>query len=360
MPRSPAPDARPRPKASTTAKTALLPARPTTTERLTRPRRGAGPPHADAQPDANALALLARVAAAGSFAAAARELGQTRAAVSQRVAQIEAALGQPLFVRSTRALATTEAGRRLAARGRVVLDAVDAAQRGLRARAGAGLAGTLRITSAPLFAQAVLAPLLARWQAQHPALRVELHLTHRRVDLLREDVDLAFRVTRDPPPDTVATPVLDFEIGAYAAPSLLQGALRGRPPREPADLLPLPALLLGLRCEPTPLQWRRRGAGRAEADASQQQLLEPALAGDDMGTLLAVARAGGGVVYAPDFCVAEDLAAGRLVDLLPRWRLLIPEGQRVLALTLPVAVAPEAARAFVRVVAQACAQLHDH
>ncbi len=326
---------------------------PAAGDRLVRPR-GAGPAAAsDAQPDANALALVARVAAAGSFAAAARELGQTRAAVSQRVAQIEAALGQPLFVRSTRALATTAAGRRLVERGRVVLDAVSAAQRGLRARAGAGLAGTLRITSAPLFAQAVLAPLLARWQAQHPALRVELHLTHRRVDLLREDVDLAFRVTRDPPPDTVATPVLDFEIGAYAAPALLQGALRGSPPREPADLLALPALLLGQRCEPTPLQWRRRGAPPGDAGGAQQQVIEPALAGDDMGTLLAVARAGGGVVYAPDFCVAEDLAAGRLVDLLPRWRLLIREGSRVLALTLPVAVAPEAARAFVRVVAGA-------
>lgn len=55
--------------------------------------------------DANALELLARIVAAGSFAQAARELGITRAAVSRRVAAIEAQAGVPLFVRSTRALA---------------------------------------------------------------------------------------------------------------------------------------------------------------------------------------------------------------------------------------------------------------
>jgi DNA-binding transcriptional LysR family regulator len=100
--------------------------------------------------DANALELFARVVQAGSFAAAARRLGQTRAAVSRRIAAIEAQIGQPLLVRSTRSLALTEAGRRLAQRARAVLDAADAARGALRA-SKAGLAGRLRITAPSQF-----------------------------------------------------------------------------------------------------------------------------------------------------------------------------------------------------------------
>lgn len=177
------------------------------------------PHHTTPGPDANALELFARIAAAGSFAQAARELGLTRAAVSRRVAHIEAQLGAPLFARSTRALGLSEAGRRLAPRARAVLEAAESARRGLRARAGDGLAGTLRITSVPSFGQAVLGPWLARFQALHPGLRIELRFTNRRVDLLREDVDIAFRLTDKPPADCVATPVLPFVVRAYAAPA---------------------------------------------------------------------------------------------------------------------------------------------
>ena len=70
--------------------------------------------------DANALELFARIAQAGSFAQAARDLGLTRAAISRRIAAIEAAVGLTLFARSTRSLSLTEAGRRLHARARAV------------------------------------------------------------------------------------------------------------------------------------------------------------------------------------------------------------------------------------------------
>lgn len=290
-------------------------------------------------PDANALELFARVAAAGSFAQAARELGLTRAAVSRRVAAIEAAVGQPLFARSTRALGLTEAGRRLAARARAVLEAAEAARRGLRARsAGSGLAGTLRISAVPSFGQAVLAPLLASFQAQHPALRIELNFTHRRVDLVRDDIDLAFRLTTRPPEDCIATPLMPFVVRAYAA------------PRAP---LPGPEALAGERClvfgaptdELTMLWQRDDGRG------STAVTIGAAMVADDMDTLLAVAAAGGGVVFAPEFCAGR----GGLVDVLPGWRLPVAQGEVVYALTLALGEAPESARALVRFVAQALA-----
>lgn len=299
------------------------------------------------QPDANALELLARIVAAGSFAQAARELGQTRAAVSRRVAFIEAQLGQPLFVRNTRALGLTEAGRRLAVRARAVLDAADAARRGLRSRGngeGSGLGGTLRVTTVPNFGQALLGPLLARFQAQHPALRLELRVSNRRVDLLREDIDVAFRITDKPPPDSVAQVLLPFKVRAYAAP------VAGVPLQRPADLAHNRCLVFSPPVDEVKLSWHHEASGLVE-----DVLLEPAMVADDAGSLQAAARAGGGVVFAADFSVADDLARGLLVDALPGWHLPVAVGQAVQALTQPLAVAPESARALVRFVREALA-----
>lgn len=296
-------------------------------------------------PDANALELFARIVAAGSFAQAARELGLTRAAISRRIAAIEAELGRALFTRSTRALGLTPAGRRLAQRARAVHEAADLARRAWRKDLPEGLSGTLRVTSVPVFGQLALAPLLARFQAQHPELRLELRLTHRRMDLLRDDVDLAFRITEKPPADSVATPVMRFAVRAYAAPRA------GLPLTGPEALPEEPLLVLAAPADELPLRLvheRRRGEERTLS-------VQAAMLADDLGTLLAIARHGRGIVFAPDFCVTEDLASGRLIDVLPGWRLKVPEGEQVMALTLALGTAPEAARALVGFVKEALA-----
>ncbi len=299
-------------------------------------------PRLPAGPDASALEYFARVAGAGNFAAAARALGQTRAAVSRRVAVLEAEVGVPLFARSTRSFGLTEAGRRLLGRARMVLEAAEAARRDLRAR-GEALGGTLRVTSVPMFGQAVLGPLLASFQALHPRLRIEMRFTARRVDLLREDIDLAFRLTERPPDDCIAQVVLPFAVRAYAAPD--EEPLQG-----PSSLSAARCLVFGSPVDELSLQWIADLDGRV-----QGVTVRPAVVADDVGSLIAVARAGGGVVFAPDFCAREDLARGTLVDALPGWRLPVPEGNAVQAITLPLAVAPESARALVHFVREALA-----
>lgn len=290
--------------------------------------------------DANALELLARIVSAGSFAQAARELGLTRAAVSRRVAAIEAQAGVPLFVRSTRVLALSAAGRRLAPRARALAEAADAARRALRRQADQGLEGSLRITTVPLLAQTVLAPILARFQAAHPALRLELRLTNRRMDLLRDEVDVAFRYTARPPADWVAQPLLPVAVRAYRAagtPALDAG---------PAALPSQRCLVFGPSTDALRLRWRHDDGRELEAE------VEPAVLADDLATLLALALAGGGVVFAPDFGVAELVRRGALIDALPGWRLHMGDGDCVQALTLPLPDAPEAARALVRFAVQ--------
>lgn len=295
-------------------------------------------PRRDVPIDANALDLFARIVAAGSFAQAARGLGLTRAAVSQRVRSLEAALGQPLFARTTRALGLTEAGRALSARARAVAEATDAARRGFRSRSG-GYSGTLRITAAPMVAQMLLAPLLARFMTAHPGLRLELTLTNRRVDLLREEVDVAFRITRRPPDDWVARPLLRFAIRAWARPR------PGWPLATPAALEREPCLVLGHPADSVTLRWHGP-AGETTVE------LVPACTADEMATLVGLALHGRGIVLATDFAVRTLVDAGELVDVLPGWTLTVPEGEQVWALTLPQPAAPAAARALVQFVAE--------
>lgn len=294
--------------------------------------------------DANALELFARVAAAGSFANAARQLGQTRAAVSRRIAAIESIAGQPLMARTTRSLGLTEAGRRLAQRAHAVLEAADSARGALQA-SRAGLSGVLRVTSGPSFGRAVLAPLLVRFRALHPGVRFELLFTDRRVDLLRENVDVAFRLTRRPPEDWVAQPLLPVWVRAYAAPNLLTAPLR-----DPRALAQQALLLLSAPSDAVPLLWRS-----ADDRKTAQLEVSPAVTSEDIDALVALARAGGGVVLAPHYCVQADLERGGLVDVLPGWHLPLAEGAAIQALTLPHPVASEVARQLVRFVRDALA-----
>lgn len=288
--------------------------------------------------DANALELFARVAQAGSFAAAGRDLGLTRAAVSGRIAAIESLIGRPLFVRHSRALGLTETGRGLIASAQAVLGATDAARRELRTRCEPhiqpGLQGSLRISSCPSYGQGVLAPRLAQFQALHPQLKVELQFSNRVVNLARENFDIAFRMTPKPPEDCVATPVLHFDIRAWAAPDMALAA--------PADLARHNCLVWGASTESITLQWLHRDGVAREAVA-----LHPSLCIDDLRALVDLAAGGRGIVFAPAFAVSDLVQRHALCEVLPGWTAQVDLGNAVVALTLAHGVVPEAARALV-------------
>lgn len=292
--------------------------------------------------DANALEFFARVVEAGNFANAARELGLTRAAVSRRVAAIEQVLQQALFVRSTRHVSLTASGRSLFSRARLVSQAVDNARHSLQTQ-HSQLQGTLRITALPIFARSVLLPLLAQFRQQHPGLRLDLYFTNRRVDLASESIDVGFRATATPPEDYIATPLLTFQPGAYAAPG------SGIELQHPQQLAQHDCLLFGHWGAAAALPWYRP----ADAGSAAQRCLvefSPVIQGDDLTCLIELAASGAGIVLAPDFAVAEAVRDGRLRHLLPQWQLQLPEGNTLYALSLPARYAGSAARELVRFV----------
>lgn len=289
--------------------------------------------------DADALELFARVARAGSFSLAAQQAGQTRAAVSRRIAYMEQRTGQSLFLRTTRSLTLTATGRRLLPHALAVLDAADQA-RGTLTSVHAGLAGSLRITSLPSFGTTVLPTLLSKFRALHPEVKYDLILSDRRVDLQREGVDIAFRVTRKPPPDWVARPFLQFHVRAYGAPG------SWAPMAHPEALTSAPLLLLGPVSMNPEMHWLRRDG----SDAVICARAPAAVQSDDLTVLVRLAEGGMGVVLAPSYCVRDAVASGRLVELLPDWDLDIRQGNTVQLLTLPRPQLSAVARAFAKFV----------
>jgi DNA-binding transcriptional LysR family regulator len=163
---------------------------------------------------------------AGSFSAAAGRLGVTPAAVSKQVAQLERRLGTRLFQRTTRSLTLTESGERLYAETAGPARALGQALASLTARDEAP-AGTLRVSVAPGFARQYVLPLMPRFLARYPALRLDWSFENRRVDLVREGFDAAIGAGIGADANVVARPLVPLKLLTVAAPAYL--AARGAP-----------------------------------------------------------------------------------------------------------------------------------
>lgn len=175
-----------------------------------------------------------------SFTRAAEEMHLTQSSVSRQVADLEAQLGHPLFVRRTRALELTDAGERLARTVQAALALVDRTVGELR-----GVGGPPRVTIATYasFASLWLVPRLPEFQRAHPGIELRIDASDRIVDLEAENIDLAVRWLRQGasvPAD--ATLLLEEEIAPALSPRLL--AESGVRLRTPADLDRLPVLAM--------------------------------------------------------------------------------------------------------------------
>ena len=248
------------------------------------------------------MKLLKEVARAGSFAEAARRLGMDPSHVSRNVARAEASLGLRLFERTTRQLRLTEAGGLYLARLGPVLEELAAAR-----EAAVGLAqapaGRLCLTTSVAFGQVCLLPHLADFRRLYPDLTLELQLSDRALDMVAEGVDLAFRMAPAPKGDLISTRLRRTHYRVCAAPEYL--AAEGWPETPEA---------LGQRDCLTYTQpglsalWRFREG--VVAVAGSVAISSPL-------ALREAARMGLGPALLADWLVAEDLAAGRLVDLFP-------------------------------------------
>ena len=280
-----------------------------------------------------ALIAFARVVEAGSFTAAAAKLGVSKSVVSERIAGLEDRLGTRLLQRTTRKLSLTPEGLALVepcARLVATADEVTAAADGTGDRPR----GLLRVDAPVVFAQDCLAQPIASFLEHHPDVRVEVTLNDRFIDLVEEGIDVAIRVTsRLTGAGLVARKLATDQTALVASPAYL--ARRGTP-HLPEDLLRHDCLIYSLLKVAVEWRFRAPGGGRRELTVP----VEARFKASSGAVLRRAALAGMGLAVMPTFMVASDLAAGRLVSVVPAFipaRLgvyaMYPEGKRVPAKT---------------------------
>lgn len=261
--------------------------------------------------EANDLLLFARVVDEGSFSRAAERLGLPKSTVSRRIAALETRLGERLLLRTTRKLTVTDFGVAVLEHARHVVEDVAAAA-SLAQNRQVEPSGRLRVTMPSDMANVVLAPLLAEFVLQYPAITLELDLSARFVDLIAENFDVAIRMgdLRDDA-SLAARRIAVFSGSLYAAPAYL--ARRGTPP-EPEALMEHDALRVLSRTG-APMPWVLvRGAERWEGvPPSRATANSPEL-------LMRIALGGAGVTILNDHFALPYLQRGELVQVLPDWR----------------------------------------
>ncbi len=249
------------------------------------------------------MALFVAVAQAGSFRQAAARLQVPVSTLSRRIAAMEARLGVPLLLRTTRSVTLAPVAKPYYER---CLEVLDAAERAQAALATTQRQQTLMRIAMPVdLGVEVLGPVVADFVDAHPGLQVEFDLSSRAVDLLREPIDLAFRIGKPMDDRLVARKVAEIPSGLYAAPAWL----RRRPAlTAPEQLEGAPCL--DLRTARGSMAWR---VGSRQWDAAPGPC---ALAANSVSLLRKLAEAERGVALLPQHMASSSVRAGRLQRVL--------------------------------------------
>jgi DNA-binding transcriptional LysR family regulator len=252
--------------------------------------------------ETSGLVAFVRTVEAGSFTAAARGLATTPSAVSKSVARLEKKMGVRLFLRSTRTLTITQDGQAFFERVAPLLRELDASDEVIRSRAMPS--GRLRISMPGELAPLLLPRLFQSFANTYPNLQLDLGLTDRFVNLVREDYDVALRVGIPMQEDLIVRWLADLPMVMVASPEFV--AERGSA-ISPEDLPSLPFA-----------RYAMDGAVQSVRLADGTAFIPLGRVDCDTGmALIYAAQSGLGAAYLLRCLVTEELRAGTLVELAP-------------------------------------------
>ncbi|CAB3790292.1 LysR family transcriptional regulator [Paraburkholderia caffeinilytica] len=265
-------------------------------------------------PDFEGLAMFAKVAEEGSFAAAAAAMGVSVATVSRAVTRLEERLGGRLFNRTSRRLALTDYGHTLAERAaKIYADAEEAED--VARETSSRPRGLVKLAAPLTFGARWVAPLLPEFFRTYPEISVDLHLTDAHTDLIGEGFDAALRIAIMEDSSLVARHLTHVRRFVVASPSYL--ARYGRP-QHPQDLGAHQCLTYTNRS--------KRDVWRFTHESGEECVVTPtgSLRGTSVEALLPMVFAGLAIAELPEFVATQYFSDHQLEPILTDWRL--PEG----------------------------------
>lgn len=254
------------------------------------------------------MQVFAAVVEAGSFVGACEALSMSKPAVSRHVAELESRLGVRLLHRTTRRLSLTTEGEAFLARCRELLAGVEEAESEVSSSAGHAR-GLLKVNAPVSFGLLHLAPLWPVFMARHPEVTMDVTLSDRFVDLVEEGYDLAVRIARLPSSSLVSRRLSSMRMVLCASPAYLKK--HGRP-KHPSDLAGHATIAYSLLANAD--TWDFEGP-----DGHVAARVRPRMRTNSGDTCRAMALRHAGIVLQPSFSVGDDIAAGALVELLPKY-----------------------------------------
>ena len=284
------------------------------------------------------LTYFVAVVETGSFTAAAERLGITKAVVSQQVARLESEFRTSLLVRTTRKVQPTETGQAFYLRCAEILRQAGEAFDSL-AEGAAAPSGILRLTAPFDYGVGVVVPLIAEFMQRYPGCRVDARLSDQRINVMNSNVELSIRVGW-----LADTGLQARQIGTFRQVLVASASMAGRlgQLREPRELASLPYVANTALLDH--LNWGFEHA----SGARQEVTLQPTVWLDATLAVREAVCSGMGLSVLPDYMIADDLAAGRLVELMPHWQL--PSGG-IHAVFPAARYRPAKVRAFVELLA---------
>ncbi len=254
------------------------------------------------------LAVLAEIADTGSLSAAARRLGLVKSSISHHVSELEREVGAKVLHRSGRGVALTAVGEVLAAHGRVIVK--QAAEALIAAKEFEAPRGVLRISMPAGIADASLIPMLAAFLDRYPAISIEAIATDQMVDLVAENIDVAFRIGGVADGPFIARSLTTDCNIFVAAPAYTE---RAATIAIPADLAHHPLVGFASFGKRQTFQLEAQDGRRAEVEMTCRVTTTSGLA------IKHWVLAGVGVARFPRHAIIDELAARTLVNVLPAY-----------------------------------------
>jgi DNA-binding transcriptional LysR family regulator len=266
--------------------------------------------------DLNDLYYFAMVVDHGGFAAAERALGIPKSRLSRRITQLETDMGVRLLQRSTRRFAVTDVGNSVYRHAQTMLAEAHAA-REVVDRLTAEPRGVVRVSIPVGLAQQQMPMLLPEFLARYPQVRLQLHVSNRKVDLINEGFDVAMRVRSklDDDGGLIMRSFGQMQELLVASPRYLNGMGRPTDPDELAQ-----HVTLSINEDEVRQRWELHGP-----DGEIRRVeLKPRVSGFDFPMLRSLAEQGVGITLLPETLCAQQVRDGVLEVVLPQWRL--PQG----------------------------------